>query len=135
MQMGYNLMTKTYNKKNYKDDDFVEQMSIIEFMKLLDKKDKRIETQIEVYGLEAFMHYMGKEEGIKIIEKYFDKGIDYLNKSFAFIKIILEQKISVWNGKPVIKYKNEEYPLINIFGTSLKQQESEFWTANININS
>ncbi|TDP89641.1 hypothetical protein C7957_1232 [Halanaerobium saccharolyticum] len=128
-------MTKIYNKENYLDEEFVEKMSIIQFMKLLDKKDKRIETQIEVYGLEEFLYYTGKEEGIKILKKYFDKGIDYLSNNFAIIKIILEQKISVWNGKPIIKYKNEEYPLTNIFGTSLKQQESEFWTANTNINS
>ncbi|MFW5890961.1 MAG: hypothetical protein ACOCUI_01980 [bacterium] len=128
-------MTKAYNKENYVDDEFIEKMSIIKFMKLLDKKNIRIETQIEVYGLEEFLHYTGKEEGIEILKKYFDKGIDYLSNNFALIKIILEKRISVWNGKPIIKYKNKEYPLTNIFGTSLKQQDSEFWTANININS
>lgn len=135
MQQGYNLMTEDYNKEHYADDNFVEKISLIQFLKMLNEGTKRIDTQIEVYGLEEFLYFTGKEKGIRILRKYLDKGINYLTSNFAFIKIITKKRISIWNGKPVIRYKNKEYPLTNIFGTSLRQKETEYWVANLNINS
>ena len=135
MQQGYNLMTEKYNKKHYEDDDFVEKVSIVKFIRLLDESDKRIDTQIEVYGIEELLHFLGEEEGIRTLKSYFDEGIEYLTENYAFIKIITRNKISVWQGTPFLNYKNNRYPLTKLFGTSLRQQETEYWTANININS
>ena len=136
MQQGYNFMTKNYNKENYKDDDkFLEKMSIIQFLKFLNNRDERIETQIEVYGLEEFLHFTGKEEAIDILKNHLEQGIDYLEQNFAIVKIITEERIAIWNNRPVLRYKDEEFPLNSIFGTSLRQKESEYWVANFNIYS
>ncbi|MCK8825906.1 hypothetical protein [Fuchsiella alkaliacetigena] len=135
MQQGYNLMTQNYNQQYYQDDDFVERMSIMKFLKMVQEENKYIDYSLEIYGLEEFLCFLGKEDANDLLTEILGKGVNYLTDNFATIKVITENKIVIWNNKAVLKYSNEEFPLGNIFGSSLRQEDTEYWVANLNIDS
>lgn len=135
MRQGYNLMTQDYNKKHYQDDDFIDKMSIMKFLKMVQEGKKHINGPLEVYGLEEFLYFLEKEQGSKLLTAVLSEGVNYLTGHFAAVKMITENKIVIWHNRPVLKYRNEEFALDNIFGSSLRQEDTEYWVANLNIDS
>lgn len=128
-------MTKDYNKANYQDDDFVEKMSIVKFLRMVKEGQKYLDYPIEVYGLEEFLYFLDDNNGKELLSKVLGSGVNYLVDNFATIKIITDNKIASWHNKAVLKYKNEEFSLDYIFGSSLRQEDTEYWVANLNIDS
>jgi len=130
MDIGFNIISKN------NPQIFAEKMSIIQFLKGLNKGEK-FPPDFAVIGLDSLLYYAeNKEETSKYIKNILLDNVNHLVAGNYIVQIVIEGDIQVVEDseKPRVNYKNEEFNLYPILGR-MKRLDLRYFHTPLNLQS
>ena len=125
MEVGYNLVERKLIGKKF--EEIEEKMSIIEFLRRLNRKEG-INRKIAVIGFEEVL--LSGEGMARYVRQILVRSVNMLRNHI--IQIIVDGEL-VLDREPKIRYKGKEVSLILIFGNRLKPKEVGYFYSPPNI--
>lgn len=130
MDIGFNIILRN------NPGIFKERIGIIQFLKNLNE-GKRFPPDFAVFGLDALLYYTEDRERIaKYIRNILQDNANHLVTGNYIIQIIIEGDIKVVESdeRPIVVYKNEEFPLYPVIGR-VRRLDLKHFHAPLNLQS
>lgn len=132
MDIGFNII----EKREYPDQIFEERMSIIEFLRYV-QREERLPLNLAVFGLDSLLYYSEDPGKIsKYTRNILQDGANFLVRGNYIIQIVINGEIEVVESseRPRVNYKNKQFLLYPIFGR-VRQVDLKHFIAPLNLQS
>jgi len=134
--VSMNICFNIIEKKEYQNQIFKDRMSIIEFLRRVQREEK-LPLNFAVFGIENLLYYSKEPEKIsRKIRNLLQDAANFLVRGNYIIQIVVGGKIEIIESseRPRINYKNKQFPIYPIFGR-VKQVDLKHFIAPLNLQS